>query len=195
MLTERGYELIGVDGSEDMLARAAEKAAGVKGVPPVFLHQSMQRLDLYGTVDAVICCLDSFNYLTRPQDLRKTLQRIHLFLAPGGILVFDINSPAKLRGLDGQVFLDEREDLYCVWRTEFSRRSQICSYWVELFRLRADGSWQRSAEEHRERLYEPEQLQQMLLETGFCRVRQYGDCRLRRPRPDEQRIYFTALRK
>ena len=64
LLTDRGYELIGVDGSEEMLAAAMEKSGQVEGIPPIFLHQSMPQLDLYGTVDAAICCLDSLNYLT-----------------------------------------------------------------------------------------------------------------------------------
>ena len=118
LLAERGYEMIAVDGSPDMLAAAREKAAGLRGEPPVFLNQDMQMLDLYGTVDAAVCCLDSLNYLTSPRDVQKTFQRLHLFISPGGLLVFDVNSAAKLAGLDGQVFLDETEDVYCVWRTE-----------------------------------------------------------------------------
>ena len=98
LLTDRGYELIGVDGSEEMLAAAMEKSGQVEGIPPIFLHQSMPQLDLYGTVDAAICCLDSLNYLTRPADVQRTFRRLHLFIAPGGLLVFDINTVAKLAG-------------------------------------------------------------------------------------------------
>ena len=72
LLTERGYELIGVDGSEDMLLEAREKAQALTGVPPLFLHQSMPELDLYGTVEAAICCLDSLNYLTEAREVRET---------------------------------------------------------------------------------------------------------------------------
>ena len=100
LLTDRGYELIGVDGSEEMLAAAMEKSGQVEGIPPIFLHQSMPQLDLYGTVDAAICCLDSLNYLTRPADVQRTFRRLHLFIAPGGLLVFDINTVAKLAALD-----------------------------------------------------------------------------------------------
>ena len=126
LLTGRGYELIGVDGSEEMLAAAMSKGGTVQGVPPIFLHQSMPQLDLYGTVDAAICCLDSLNYLTDPADVRRTFRRLHLFVAPGGVLVFDVNTVAKLAALDGQVFLDETEDTYCVWRTR--RVSQVTLY-------------------------------------------------------------------
>ena len=99
LLTGRGYELIGVDGSEEMLAAAMSKGGTVQGVPPIFLHQSMPQLDLYGTVDAAICCLDSLNYLTDPADVRRTFRRLHLFVAPGGVLVFDVNTVAKLAAL------------------------------------------------------------------------------------------------
>ena len=194
LLAERGYEMIAVDGSPDMLAAAREKAAGLRGEPPVFLNQDMQMLDLYGTVDAAVCCLDSLNYLTSPRDVQKTFQRLHLFISPGGLLVFDVNSAAKLAGLDGQVFLDETEDVYCVWRTEYEKRSRICSYWIDLFTRRGDGGWDRAGEEHRQRAYEVEELRAWLLEAGFTHIRTYGDCRMAAPREGEQRIYFSAIR-
>ena len=112
LLTERGYELIGVDGSEDMLLEAREKAQTLTGVPPLFLHQSMPELDLYGTVEAAICCLDSLNYLTDAREVRETFRRLHLFIAPGGSLVFDVHALGKLEAMDGQVWLDERR---CFW--------------------------------------------------------------------------------
>jgi len=194
ILTERGYEMIAVDGSPEMLAEAREKTAGIDGEMPVFLNQDMPELDLYGTVDAAICCLDSINYLTRPRDVQRTFQRLHLFIAPGGLLVFDINSAEKLRALDGQVFLDENEDVYCVWRTEFEKRSKICNYWMDIFTRRENDSWERSFEEHRQRAYEVEELRQWLMEAGFTHIRTFGDCRMSSPRAGEQRIYFAAIR-
>lgn len=194
ILTERGYELIAADASPDMLAQAREKAAGLTGEPPVFLNQSMPELDLYGTVDAAVCCLDSLNYLTSPKDVQKTFQRLHLFIAPGGLLVFDINSVEKLASLDGQVFLDETEDVYCVWRTEYEKRSRLCSYWMDIFTRRPDGGWDRSEEEHRQRGYTVDELRSWLMDAGFTRVRTFGDCRMAAPREKEQRIYFSAVR-
>ena len=194
ILTERGYELIAADASVEMLARAREKAAGLTGEPPVFLNQTMTGLDLYGTVDAAVCCLDSLNYLTNPRDVVRCFQRLHLFIAPGGLLVFDVNSPAKLAALDGQVFLDETEDVYCVWRTEYEKRSRICSYWIDLFTRRGDGGWDRAGEEHRQRAYSVDELKAWLLDAGFTRIRTFGDCRMAAPRENEQRIFFSALR-
>ena len=153
----------------------------------------MPRLDLYGTVDAAVCCLDSLNYLTDPRDVQRTLRRLHLFVAPGGMLVFDVNTVAKLSALDGQVFLDETEDTLCLWRTEYSRG--LCSYYMDLFFRREDGAWDRQAELHRQRAYTVEQLPGWLTEAGFGDIRVYGDMRLRRPREDEQRIYISCVRK
>ena len=194
ILTGRGYELIAADASPEMLAQAREKAAGLAGEPPVFLNQSMVDLDLYGTVDAAVCCLDSLNYLTSPKDVQKCFQRLHLFIAPGGLLVFDVNSLAKLSALDGQVFLDETEDIFCVWRTEYEKRSRLCSYWMDIFTRRPDGGWDRAGEEHRQRAYEVDELKAWLLDAGFTRIRTFGDCRMAAPREGEQRIYFSAIR-
>ena len=159
----------------------------------MFLHQSMPRLDLYGTVDAAICCLDSLNYLTNPRDVQRTFQRLHLFISPGGLLAFDVRLPEWLAALDGQVFLDETEDTYCVWRTEYRRG--LCTYYMDLFTLAEDGSWDRSFELHRQRGYSVEQLTRWLEEAGFADVRTWGDGKLRRPVPGEDRVYFTCIRK
>ena len=72
-LAQRGYEMIGVDLSPEMLAEAAEKNQDVDGIPPIFLCQSMDKLDLYGTIDACVCCLDSVNYVTDPKSCKRLL--------------------------------------------------------------------------------------------------------------------------
>ncbi len=195
IFAERGYELIGVDNSEEMLMEAREKAADFKGIPPLFLHQSMPRLDLYGTVEACICCLDSLNYLTRKQDVIATFERLKLFIAPGGVLIFDVHAPKKMEALDGQVFLDEREDLYCVWRTEYRRRAKILDYYVDIFRLLDDDTWERSFEEHHQRAYTVSELTGWLKAAGFTAIRTHGDMKMRAPGEDEGRIYFSCIRK
>lgn len=192
LLTQRGYELIAVDASEDMLAAAMSKTGAVDGVAPIFLCQSMPSLDLYGTVEAAICCLDSLNYLTQPADVRRTFERLHLFVQPGGTLIFDVNTEAKFCAMNGQVYLDETEDTYCVWRTEYRRG--LCTYYMDLFQQREDGAWDRDWEIHRERYYSVDQLTQWLREAGFGEIKVYGDMKLRRPKEDEQRVYFSCVR-
>ena len=195
LFTERGYELIGVDISEEMLMEAREKAQNIRGVSPLFLHQSMPELDLYGTVDACICCLDSLNYLTDPRDVQRTFERLHLFIAPGGVLIFDVHAPRKMEALDGQVFLDERDDLYCVWRTEYRKRAKTLDYYVDIFRLCDDDTWERSFEEHHQRAYTVDELAEWLKAAGFTAICTHGDGKLRCPKENEGRIYFSCIRK
>ena len=114
LMAERGYELIAADSSVDMLMQAREKTAALE-TPPLFLCQDAAELDLYGTVDAAYCSLDGMNYIP-PASLGKVFHRLHLFIRPDGLLIFDIRPPEWLRALDGQVFVDEQEDVLCLWR-------------------------------------------------------------------------------
>ena len=194
-LMGRGYEMICADRSAEMLSVAAEKCRDLVGEPPVFLCQSMEKLDLYGTVDACVCCLDSVNYVTSPRKLKKAFQRVHLFLVPGGLFLFDINTPDKLRGLDGGMFIDETDDAYCVWRAEYAPRRRICTYGMDIFRLEPDGRWSRGEEVHEEYAYEPDELEEYLREAGFTRIRRHGCLKMRAPVPGEERIFFTAVKQ
>ena len=114
LLAKRGYRVLASDISEEMLTVAADKAMELEENPPFFIHQPMQKLRLPQPVDMVVCLLDSLNYLDEPADCPKAFQRIFQALAPGGVFIFDINTPFKLKNLDGQVFLDETENSYCV---------------------------------------------------------------------------------
>ena len=195
-LALRGYEMIGVDLSAEMLAEAAEKNRNVGEISPMFLCQPMEKLDLYGTIDACVCCLDSVTYVTSPKKLQKAFERVHLFLMPGGLFLFDVNTPEKLEGLDGQVFLDETEDAYCVWRAEYSRRSRICSYFMDIFQLdRETGQWDRGEELHRERAYTIPELTGFLEQAGFRDIKVFGNLKLRRPKPGEERVFFVARKE
>ena len=195
-LALRGYEMIGVDLSAEMLAEAAEKNRNVGEISPMFLCQPMEKLDLYGTIDACVCCLDSVNYVISPKKLQKAFERVHLFLMPGGLFLFDVNTQEKLEGLDGQVFLDETEDAYCVWRAEYSRRSRICSYFMDIFQLdRETGQWDRGEELHRERAYTIPELTGFLEQAGFRDIKVFGNLKLRRPKPGEERVFFVARKE
>ena len=195
-LARRGYEMIGVDLSPEMLSEAMEKDMGGVDIPPMFLCQSMDKLDLYGTIDACVCCLDSVNYVTDRRKLQKAFQRVHLFLMPGGLFLFDVNTVEKLSALDGQVFLDETEDTYCVWRAEYNRRSSLCTYFMDIFRLDEEsGLWERGEELHEERAYTVEELTQFLQQAGFKDIKVYGERKMTAPRPGEQRIFFVARKE
>ena len=190
LLARQGLDVTGVDLSEEMLTMAQQKAEGLEN-PPRFVRQSLQELTLPRGVDLAVCALDSLDYITDPQDCAEAIRRVYRALNPGGIFIFDVNTPEKLRAMDGQVFLDEDEDVYCVWRGEFEEETNICSYGMDLFQ-RQGRLWRRSFEEHREYAYSAEQLTGFLKAAGFTGIRVYGDRRMEPPRPGEQRIYLKA---
>ena len=190
ILAEDGLQVIGVDLSEDMLTVAAEKTMDMEH-PPRFVRQPLQKLWLPRAVDLAVCALDSMDYITDPEDCRQAIHRIYKALNPGGIFIFDVNTPEKLRAMDGQVFLDEDDDVYCVWRGEFDEKTNICSYGMDLFQ-RQGSTWVRSFEEHQEYAYSEKQLRAYLKEAGFTRIEVYADREFISPRPGEQRIYLKA---
>lgn len=190
LLAEKGYRVLASDLSEEMLTEAADKASDLEN-PPFFICQRMQELALPQKVDWIVCCLDGVNYLTDPEDCRETFRRCYAALEKGGVLSFDINSACKLRGLDGQVWLDENEDTYCVWRTEFDEEENICYYGIDLF-TREGETWLRDFEEHRQYAYSTEQLTRFLREAGFRNIRLYGDLTQDLPTEKTQRIFISA---
>jgi SAM-dependent methyltransferase len=194
LLAKKGYRVLAADISEEMLTVAQQKSAQVPDNPPFFICQPMQRLRLPYGVDAVCCFLDSLNYVTDPKDCRSAIERVYKALNPGGVFFFDINTPYKLRGLNGQVFLDENPDSYCVWRVEFEEETGLCYYGIDLFR-KQKALWERSFEQHCEYAYEPEELLCWLREAGFSHVELYGDLRMESPTAEEQRIYFAAFKE
>ncbi len=190
LLAQDGLQVTAVDLSPEMLTVAQQKAQHLSS-PPLFVCQPLQELYLPRGVDLAVCALDSLDYITDPTDCEKAIQRVYKALNPGGLFIFDVNTPEKLRAMDGQVFLDEDDDVYCVWRGSFDEESNICSYGMDLFQ-RQGNVWQRSFEEHQEYAYSQAQLTAYLRKAGFNRIRFYGDCRFTPPQEGEQRIYFSA---
>ena len=186
-MTRRGYELIGVDASADMLMQAREKSAEL-ACPPLFLNQRAEELDLYGTVDAAYCSLDGMNYLP-PALLPEVFRRLHLFVRPGGLVIFDVRLPKWFRSLDGQIFLDENEDVFCVWRADYLPEEAAVIYGMDLFERRGR-LWRRSGEEHVEYAHEPETLQKLLEAAGFCSVTLHDAA----PQADQGRRFLSAIR-
>jgi len=137
ILAGKGLQTIGVDMSEEMLTVASQKAGDIHPAP-WFICQSLQQLRLPRAVDLAVCALDSLDYITDPEDCREAIRRVYKYLNPGGIFIFDVNTPEKLRAMDGQVFLDEDDDVYCVWRGEFDEKTNICSYGMDLFQRQGD---------------------------------------------------------
>ena len=190
LLANKGLSVIGVDMSEEMLTVAADKCSDTVN-PPVFVCQKLQQLHLARGVDFACCALDSLDYILDPQECRKAILRVYKALNPGGIFIFDVNTPEKLRSMDGQVFIDEDDDVFCVWRGEFDEEANICSYGMDLFQRKGQ-LWQRSFEEHQEYAYSQQQLTGYLKDAGFTDIKVYGDRTFSSPKDGEQRIYFQA---
>ncbi len=189
-LAHSGMAVTAVDMSEQMLTVAAQKAQDMEN-PPRFVCQKLQNLYLPRGVDLAVCALDSLDYITDPEDCREAIFRVYRALNPGGCFIFDVNTPEKLRAMNGQVFLDEDDDVYCVWRGEFDEEANICAYGMDIFQ-RHGSVWHRSFEEHKEYAYSARQLCQYLKEAGFTGIEVYGDRRMSPPEAGEQRIYMKA---
>lgn len=190
-LSRRGYDLIAVDRSPEMLMQAREKLSACTP-QPLLICQDLEELDLYGTSDAAVCTLDGMNYIPR-EKLARVFDRIRLFLNPGGLLVFDCLAEHALRELDGQIFLDERADVFCVWRTDFDEDSRSCVYCMDLFEKQGR-LWRRDTEEHVEYAHTTNELEDVLRRSGFTDVRFFADRKTEGPSPQERR-FFCAARK
>ena len=190
LLAEKGLQVTGVDMSEEMLCMASQKAHRLNN-RPVFVLQRLEKLHLPKAVDFAVCALDSLDYIIDPAACCEAIKRVYKALNPGGCFIFDVNTPEKLRAMDGQMFLDEDDDVYCVWRGSFDEKSNICTYWMDLFQ-RKGNHWHRSYEEHREYAYSAEQLMDYLKAAGFTSIEVFADRKLSPPEPGEQRIYLKA---
>ena len=190
LLAQKGLQVTAVDMSWEMLMVAQQKAAEAD-VYPQFACQRLQQLRLPRAVDLAVCALDSIDYILDPGDCQEAIRRVYKALNPGGCFIFDVNTPEKLHAMDGQVFLDEDDDVYCVWRGEFDEETNICSYGMDLFQ-RKGTVWHRSFEEHREYAYSAEQLVGYLKNAGFTSIAVYGDRKFAPPAAGEQRIYLKA---
>lgn len=189
LMAGRGYEMIAADASPDMLMRAREKSAGIgQEARPLLICQSAEELDLYGTVDAAYSSLDSLNYVP-PKAMSEVFRRLHLFIRPGGLLIFDIRTPEFLRGMDGTVSVDERDGLLCLWRGTFDPGKNALHYGMDIF-SRSGDAWRREIEEHTEYAHEPEWLRDLLGQAGFRNVLLRTDG----PQGGEGRLFITAKR-
>ena len=194
LFAERGYEVIGVDASPEMLSVAASKETPSGCIPPLFLCQEMEELDLYGTVDAAVSCLDSINYLDGPDALCATLSRLKFFVRPGGLFIFDINTEHKFRTIDGKCFMRDGEDDVCIWRAAFSAEEKRCLMMLDIFRREGD-LWSRSGEEHEEYAFSDDEIKTALENNGFTLEATYDELTEVPPKSDSMRVFYVARRK
>ncbi len=196
-LGTRGYDMIGVDASEDMLGEAMY-SYDREGI--LYLLQDMRSFELYGTVGAVVCCLDSINYLIEDSDLQRTFRTVHNYLDPDGLFLFDVNTPHKFESVYGDnayILEGESEDgaLFCGWQNEYDRESGICDFYLSLFEEDEDGSYIRSDEHQRERCYSLEHIKHELLSCGFEYLGVFADYEFSAPDESTDRWYIAARAK
>ena len=195
-LSERGYDMIGVDGSDAMLNEAYTQG----GANILYLLQDMREFELYGTVGAVVCCLDSINYLLSEDDVKKTFAGVHNYLDPDGIFIFDMNTPYKFENIYGDmsyILEDEGEDgaVFCGWQNYYDKDSGICDFYLSLFEENEDGSYDRADEHQRERCYGLDTVKKLLEQSGFELLGVYSDYDFSECAGNTERWYIAARAK
>ncbi len=205
-LARRCYDMIGVDRSPEMLARATDALYDLidgekfsESAPrPLFLCQDMKDFELYGTVGAVLCCLDSLNYLTEDGDLDAVFDKVANYLDTDGIFLFDMNTPYKFENIYGEnsyVYDVADGESFCVWQNFYDKKTKLCDFYLTVFERDADGKYERTDEEQCERCYSMDEIKTALERSGMELAAVYADYCLGEPAPDTPRWYFAARNK
>lgn len=194
-LAKKGYEVIGVDLSPEMLSEAQNKAYSA-GQNILFLCQDMTKLDLYGTVDAAVCTLDGLCHLPDEESVFAALQKVSLFMNPGGVFLFDVNSVYKHRAVLGNnTFVYDTDDVYCVWQNTLLSDGVTVQMDLDFFEPVSDaGDYVRQSERFTERAYPRETLEAMLKKAGFT-VLDVFDGYSEKPAHDTSERLLFAVRK
>ncbi len=189
-LAKRGYDMIGVDKSADMLSIAREKCCS----PDVlFLNQDMTKLDLYGTADAFLCMIDGINYVLSPHSLLNMFTRIKkCFLNPGGIVIFDISSEYKLSHIIGSnTFIRNEDKTFYTWENRFLKNLKISDMYLNFF-VKEGKRYRRFSERHLQRAYSADEIKSILKKAGFSKITLYDGFSYKKPTKKSQRIVFAA---
>ena len=189
-LKKMGVDIFGVDGSQLMLSEAMDKAYD-EGLSILYLCQSMDKLDLYGTIDTCVCTLDSLNHITEKKKLAAAIDRVGLFMNPGGMFIFDVNTVYKHREILGNnTFVYDTDTVFCVWQNSL-KENNIVNIELDLFERDGD-VYSRHTERFSERAYEIDELKGMLSDAGFETLAVYSDMTFEPLREDSDRAVFVA---
>lgn len=191
LLAARGYQVSGVDISEDMLYVAREKARR-SGLQVPYICQDISELCLHHPVDAMLCMCDGFNYILDKEKLKNTFRKIHQYLNPGGILIFDISSYYKLSSILGnRTMADPGEELSLIWLNHFDKETQLLEMNLTIFEKQED-YYERIEETQIQRAWKTEEMLDMLKDSGFSNISTYSSKGLTPPGKRSHRIYFSA---
>jgi len=192
LLAKRGYDMIGVDLSEDMLQIAMEKRAE-SGQNILYLLQDMREFELYGTVQAVVSICDSMNYILEYEDLVTVFKLVNNYLDPGGLFIFDLNTEYKYRTLLGSSTIAEaREEGSFIWENDYDEEERINEYDLTLFIQEEGDLYRKYQETHFQRAYSLEEIKQALREAGLEFVAVYDAFTKHAPKEYSERVYFLA---
>jgi SAM-dependent methyltransferase len=161
-LSDKGYEMIGADMSAEMLQVAQEKNPGV-----LFLNQPMEDFELYGTVGAIVCSLDSINYLLDDESLYEAFRLCNNYLEPDGLLIFDINTEYKFKNiLSDNIFTFDNEKIFYTWENNYCEEEKLCDFYLTFF-VKDGELYSRFDEVHTERAYSDAEITDALVKNGF----------------------------
>lgn len=193
MLSDMGYDVIGVDASEDMLSVAQEKKME-SGADVIFLCQRMEELDLFGTINACVSTLDSINHVTDEKTVREIFRRVSLFMEDKGIFLFDVNTPYKHKCVLGDnTFVYDTDEVYCVWQNS-TDESLVTTVNLDIFEKDEDDeeTYYRYSEEFTERAYDLDDIKKWLENVKFEVVGIYEEMTKDSVKADTQRAVFVA---
>ncbi|MBP3441352.1 MAG: class I SAM-dependent methyltransferase [Clostridia bacterium] len=189
-LAKYGYDMIGVDSSPMMLSQAQEKMYDNE-LSMLFLCQDMTELDLYGTIDAAVCTLDSLNHLEKPDDIRDTIDKVGLFMNHGGIFVFDVNTIYKHREILGNnTFVYDCDDVYCVWQNQLCDDDSV-EISLDIFEY-DDGAYFRESESFKEIACPIDMYKKWLCDAEFGIIDIYDEMTSNKLCDTTQRAVFVA---
>ena len=193
-MVQRGFDVIGVDSSIGMLNAARQKAFENE-TEVLLLNQSMQEIDLYGTVDCAICVLDGINHLADAGQVKRAFKKVSLFMNKGGAFAFDVNTIHKNKNiLADNVFVYELENLFCTWQNNYNESDNSVDISLDFFE-EEDGVYYRSCESFTEQAYELADIKKWLEEAGFDVVGIFDDMTTDEVMPESERAVFLAKKK
>ncbi|MBR5308752.1 MAG: class I SAM-dependent methyltransferase [Clostridia bacterium] len=192
-MSKRGYDVTASDISAEMLTEAEFKSRSA-GLDIRFVSSDMRSFSLYNKADAILCLLDSMNYLTKPSDFAQTVNSVYQNLAFGGLFIFDINSKKKFETTYGDnAYVIENEGVLCAWQNFYNPKSKICDFYLSIFTENEDGSYERTDEHQRERMYTLRSVRKALSEAGFEMCGVFSDYAFSEADEEkDERLYIVA---
>lgn len=189
-----GYDVIGVDASEEMLNEALDKKFD-SGLNIQYLCQDMTKLDMFGTIDVTICALDSLNHLNNSEDIQKTFDRVSLFCEPNGLFIFDVNMPYKHQYVLGNnTFIYDMDDVFCVWQNSFDSKNDDyrVDISLDIFGKNENGLYERYYDELSEIAFERNKIENMLVKAGLSVEAVYDFDSINPPDEHSEKLVFVA---